>query len=90
MHLRGDFTAYEAKASLWGARYVAHNLDLSTEALADQVYREIKRRIYRGIVELLLERQDPHCRRHGVGEDAARLIEAGFAQAAARRSRLYA
>ncbi len=82
MHLRGDFTAYEAKASLWGARYVAHNLDLSTEALADQIYREIKRRIYRGIVELLLERQDPHCRRHGVSEDAARLIEAGFAQAA--------
>ncbi|MCI8525485.1 MAG: hydantoinase/oxoprolinase family protein [Oscillospiraceae bacterium] len=80
MHLRGDFTAYDAEAARLAAQYVADNAGMRPETLCGWVYQEMERRIYRAVVELLLERRDPRLRRRGVGEDLRRLIDDSFDQ----------
>lgn len=54
MHIRGDFTEYNREAAVLAAEFVALNLGISLDELCEQVYDEIKRKLYRNIVEALL------------------------------------
>jgi N-methylhydantoinase A/oxoprolinase/acetone carboxylase beta subunit len=54
MHLRGDFTRYDATASRIGARFMAAGVKLSEEQLLDRVYDEIKKKLYVNVIRALL------------------------------------
>lgn len=81
MHIRGDFNGFSSQAAHLAARFVADNLNTSVDALCDQVYDEIKRRMYVHIVRAMLEHQDDYYRRHGVGRETERLIHQCYEQA---------
>ncbi|MCD7898008.1 MAG: hydantoinase/oxoprolinase family protein [Planctomycetaceae bacterium] len=57
MHIRGDFDRYDAEASRHGAAYVAENLECTVAELADMVYREVTRKLYRAVVLALLRHE---------------------------------
>ena len=78
MHIRGDFCEYSTKASLLCAEIVAYNLDLSVDELCELVYREVKRKIYRNVVKVLLENKYPLYMKNDVSEDTEQLIDKGF------------
>ncbi|MGI6176730.1 MAG: hydantoinase/oxoprolinase family protein [Christensenellales bacterium] len=65
MHLKGDFSTYDRRASEYAAQYVANCLGIQTEQLCDLVYDEIKRKLFCNIVRILLENQNKRYR----GED---------------------
>ncbi|MHC1694181.1 MAG: hydantoinase/oxoprolinase family protein [Eubacteriales bacterium] len=54
MHIRGDFSTYDAYASELGARYVARCMNVEVEELCSMVYDEVCRKLYCGIVNMLL------------------------------------
>lgn len=74
MHLRGDFARYSAEASRLGAQFVARNLGVTVEELCERVYDEIQKKIYKNVVEILLENQYPDFMENGVSADAQRFI----------------
>ncbi|MDR2035984.1 MAG: hydantoinase/oxoprolinase family protein [Coriobacteriales bacterium] len=78
MHLRNDFVRYATEASRLGAEFVARNLEVSVEHLCEAVYREVKRKLYVNIVQVLLENQDQHYRIHGINSELERLINYSF------------
>ncbi len=75
MHVLGEFTRYDSRASVLGLRFVAACCDMSPEALATHVYDLIGRKLYVHLVRLLLETSDPWYRKHGLGNGLERLIE---------------
>ncbi|MCL2831579.1 MAG: hydantoinase/oxoprolinase family protein [Treponema sp.] len=58
MHLKNDFSAYSAEASLMAAKHIAFNTDISVEQLCGLVYDEVKRKLYFEICNMLLENHD--------------------------------
>ena len=73
MHLKGDFTTYSTAAARSAAAYVARNLGVDVETLCDRVYDAVERRMYHGIVHLLLEDQGgPRAPR---GEEVEKLMD---------------
>ena len=85
MHIRGDFTKYEAAASLLGAKIVAFNLGLSVEDLCSLVYQEVEKKIYSTIVRALLEHKLPKLFQKGVSKEAEALIEDAYYAACSGR-----
>ena len=81
MHVRGDFTGFSVEAATLAAQFVARNLSISVQDLCNQVYDEIKRRLYVNIVAALLMHQDEHYRRNGLGSETERLIHQCYEQA---------
>lgn len=73
MHLKGDFTAYSTTAAASAAAYVARNLGIDVDTLCDRVYDAVERRMYHGIVHLLLE--DQRGRRAPQGEEVEKLLD---------------
>ncbi len=73
MHLRGEFTRYDAEGSALAAEFVANCLGLSTSELADWIYREVCRKLYLNIVATLLEHENPAWEKQGLTEKAAEL-----------------
>lgn len=62
MHVRGDFTQFDEKASLAGANYVAARMHITVEDLCAQVYDRVQKMMYVHIVKMLLENQAPSFR----------------------------
>lgn len=85
MHIRGDFTRYSAEASRLAAAFVAHNLDITIEALCEQVYDSVKRTLYLNIVKALLENEHPSYQKKGIGSEVERLIHQSYDDAKAGR-----
>ena len=81
MHIKGDFDRYSSEASMLGARFIAHNLDVSVDELCDLIYDEIKRKIYLNVVKVMLENKDPHYMKNGVNKDIERFINDSYAMA---------
>ena len=73
MHLKGDFHAYSVTAAACAAAYVARNMGIEVEALCDRVYDAVERRMYHGIVRLLLE--DQRGPRAPQGEEVEKLMD---------------
>ncbi len=78
MHIRGDFSEYDAQASLLGAAFVALNTGLTTEELCEQVYRKVKLRLYTNIVRILLQNRYPSLEKHGISKDLHGLISQSY------------
>lgn len=76
MHLRGDFTQYDAEASRLGAEFAAFNLGVTVEELCDLVYDQVRRRLYVNIVKVLLEHKFPG--KTGVSSDVELFILANY------------
>lgn len=83
MHIRGDFTRFDAEAAHLGAAYVAACLDVSPEALVEMVYDWVKERLYSAIVTMLLEDKIPTLKQAGNGEGLEKLLQESWALAKA-------
>ena len=78
MHLKGDFTRYNSKASALGAQYIAECLGITPEKLYDKVYYEVKLKLYSNIVRILLQNKYPHLEKAGLNGDIEMLITESF------------
>lgn len=74
MHIKGDFTKYRTEASMLGAEFVAHNLEVSVEELCDLVYDEVKKKLYTNIVKAMLENKYADYMKNGVNDSVERFI----------------
>ncbi|MCL2000175.1 MAG: hydantoinase/oxoprolinase family protein, partial [Planctomycetes bacterium] len=87
MHLRGDFSRYDAEASQMGARFVANSLGVTVEDLCALAYDEVKRKLYLHIVKALLEHESPDCRENGIDIRMEKLVVESFERAKRGRGR---
>lgn len=78
MHIRGDFDTYEAEASRLGAEFAAFNLHLSVPAFCEQVYDEIRRKLYIVIVKALLENKNKCYQKNGISESVMEFIQDSY------------
>ena len=74
MHIRGDFTKYNAEASFLAAEFAAFNLGISVSEVCNRVYDEVKKRLYVNIVKSMLENKYPGYLKNGVNADVERFI----------------
>ena len=81
MHIKGDFDRFDTEASLFGAEFVAGNLNITVDELCGLVYTEIKRKMYVNIVKVMLENDNPDYMKNGVNSDAERFINESFYKA---------
>ncbi len=81
MHIKGDFTKYNSRASLLGAQFVAANVGVSVEELCEQVYSKVKKRLYVNIVKSMLENKYPDYLKNGISADVERFIEDNYNEA---------
>ncbi|MGI6031361.1 MAG: hydantoinase/oxoprolinase family protein [Eubacteriales bacterium] len=86
MHIRGDYTAYNVQASQLAAEFVAMNVEVTIPKLCEMVYDEVQRKIYRNVVEVLLENQDPYYKLHGVSEEVERFIDESYRLASGQQA----
>ena len=59
MHLRGDFTRFDAEAARLGADFVSSCIGVTPTVLQGMVYDAVERSLYLAIVTVLLEDQHP-------------------------------
>lgn len=78
MHIQGDFSRYSGEAALLAARFVAHNLGVTVEALCELVYDEVRRKLYRNIVTVMLENKNPRHAKNGIAPDIEGFIDESF------------
>jgi N-methylhydantoinase A/oxoprolinase/acetone carboxylase beta subunit len=78
MHIKGGFCKYDSKASELGAQYVALCLDISAEELCNQVYLQVKQKLYANIVRVLLQNQYPYWEKNGLSPDMDILIRESY------------
>ena len=74
MHVRGDYTAYDRKASLLAARFTAQSLSISLEELCEEVYEHISREVFYAVAQMLLEHASPHFRQNGLDDGIRELL----------------
>lgn len=80
MHIRGDFTAFDAKASRLGAAFVARGANMAVEELAGAVYDAVQKKMYANIVRVLLTAQYPAFQKNGIPEELASVIQADWSR----------
>ncbi len=73
MHLRGEFTRYDAEGSALAAEFVANCVGMSGGELSEWIYREVCRKLYVNIAATLLEHENPACDKQGLTDKAAEL-----------------
>lgn len=78
MHVKGDFTRYDQQASLYGIRIMARHMHLSVEELCDQIYEEVRRKLYFHILRILMEDGIPQFRENGIGKNLEILINQAY------------
>ncbi len=60
MHIKGDFSEFDREASILGAKFLSKCAGLDdVDALADWVYREVKRKLYHNIAKILIREDMP-------------------------------
>lgn len=74
MHIRGDFSKYNAEASRLAAEFAAFNLGITVDDLCDGVYNEVKKKLYINIVKSMLENRYPDYMKNGINGDVERFI----------------
>lgn len=87
MHIRGDYTAYNARVSRLGAAVLAGCAEITVEALCEQVYDMVKEKLYFNLVRILMEQQFSWVRREGLGPQLKQMIHESWCQHTARLSR---
>lgn len=74
MHVRGDYTHYDRNASLYAARFAAGSLHLELQALCEEIYAEVSRRVFDAVSQMLLEHVSPYYRTHGLDDGMRELL----------------
>ena len=82
MHIKNDFNEYSSEASQLGAMYISHNMGISVPELCEIVYYEIKKKMYRNIVEVMLENKKTDYMKNGVNNDVKSFIDESYEIAA--------
>lgn len=81
MHVKGDFSRYEKTAPLLGVRYLCDVLPgydstpSGIEALCDDVYRLVEKKLYANIARILISDRYPAACKDGIGEQLGKIIE---------------
>lgn len=80
MHLKGDFTKFDAAASACGAGYLLRalgreNTEENLAALTDDVYELVEERMYRNLVHILLRQRYPGVFEKGLDSQLRLLID---------------
>jgi N-methylhydantoinase A/oxoprolinase/acetone carboxylase beta subunit len=57
MHLRGDFTRFDAEAAALGTEFVAASIGVDPQTLRQMVYDAVERKLYHAVVSVLLSDQ---------------------------------
>ena len=81
MHLRGDFTEYDAEASALGAAFIAANIGGTAEEVCDRVYDAVQKKMYINIVLAMMENKYPDYAKNGVPKDVERFIGERYEEA---------
>lgn len=80
MHIKGDYTAYDAKASFYAASFVARSLGMTPEELGDCVYNAVKKKMYCSLAAILLKQQFKEFTKNGISSQVSYLIEESWDQ----------
>lgn len=75
MHIKGDFTAYDADASRYGLITMARILGKSVDAVCEGIYDAFRKKLYCNIVRILIEDRHEQIWKTGMGEQLALLID---------------
>lgn len=78
MHLTGAFSGWERDAAYFGARIMAHQINVSLDALINMVNENVKERLYYNITRMLMEDKDEKLMKGGVSKQLDRLLAASF------------
>ena len=81
MHLKGEFTAYDAEAARLGLSIMARQVGCTAEELAERIYDTFRRKLYFGIVRVLMEDAYPAFRESGLGPALETLIRESYDRA---------
>lgn len=68
MHIKGDYTRFDAQAAVPALKFLARCAHKTPEQLADEIYDLVKQRLYVNLVRILMERRQPALRRDGLPE----------------------
>lgn len=83
MMIKGDFAGYTTEAAQYATRFIAENVAESAEEIPDAVYDMVMRKMYHGVVGILLEQKYPSERRMLEGGDIDKLIDHMYEEAKA-------
>lgn len=93
MHIRGDFTGFDAEAAELAARYFLRALpqyrddENSMRAFCDEVYDLVKRRLFVNIARVLVETTYPEVFKGGIDAQTQALIESRWDERNAPRAK---
>lgn len=59
MHIKGDFTRWNRKASLLAAQILSNQFGIGVNRICSETYRRVMLKIYETIVQMLLEKNQP-------------------------------
>lgn len=80
MHYKNDFVKYEREASEHGLSMMSRVLGLNIDELAEMVYDEFKKKLYKNLVRILVEDAFPQIREEGMGEQLGMIALASHEQ----------
>ena len=81
MHIKGDFNRWDSKAGETGALCMAYQLDIETKILIQDVYENIKEKLFLKIAKTLIEDEDKSLLKDGLSEQLAEVLINGFRKA---------
>lgn len=93
MHIRGDFTGFDAETARLAARYFLRTLpqyrddEDSMRAFCDEVYDLVKRRLFTNIARVLVETTYPDVFKGGIDAQTQALIESRWDERDAPRAK---
>ena len=85
MHIKGDFTKYDAEASELAARYLLSCLEREDsreeiQKLADEVYDLVEGRLFENLLRVMLEQQYPSSFKNGIDSQTGFLLKEAWAK----------
>lgn len=84
MHIRGDYTAYNARVSNYAAAVLANCAEITVEELCRKVYDMVKEKLFFNLARILLEQQFSWIRREGLSPQLKQMIHESWRQYADR------
>ncbi|MDY2628619.1 MAG: hydantoinase/oxoprolinase family protein [Lachnospiraceae bacterium] len=86
MHIRGDYTAYNSRASFSAAAILSNCADTDVENLCTLVYDLVKEKLFSNLARILLEQQFSWIRRDGLDSQLKQLIHESWKQYTKKRT----
>lgn len=83
MMIKGDFAGYPTEAAEYAISFISENVAEAADEIPDAVYDMVMRKMYHGIVGILLEQKYPKEHRMLAGKEIGRLIDHMYEEARA-------